>query len=92
MKKANTLNIGTAMVDLNQRHPDVRVSIPGGHKLTKKIQGLQIGRKIHLEMSGIVKGVNMDEHEHSLRINLKTIVANPGIGQQLDDLRESRRF
>lgn len=74
-----------------ERKPELRLSFPpksGG--LAAKLKGVQIGKSVTLEVTGKVRGINFDDYEHSLRLDVRSVDVEPTMGRQIEELRESR--
>lgn len=75
-----------------ERTPELRLSFPPkGGGLAAKLKGVQIGKRLTLEVTGKVCGINFDDYEHSLRLDVQSVAVVPSMGDQIEEVRESRR-
>jgi hypothetical protein len=74
-----------------ERKAEVRVTIPPEKKgLASKLNGLKIGKRLVLEITGKIVALNMDSYETSCRLEITALDAAPSMGHQIEQLKESR--
>lgn len=91
MKNSSKTAMAEAPV-MVERKAEVRVTIPPGKKgLASKLNGLKIGKRLVLEVTGKIVALNMDSYETSARLEITALDCEPSLGHQMEELRESRK-
>jgi bifunctional DNA-binding transcriptional regulator/antitoxin component of YhaV-PrlF toxin-antitoxin module len=91
MKKSSTKETMPMLAEPMERKAEVRVTIPPHMKsLAKKLNGLKIGKRLVIEVTGRIVALNMDAYETSVRMEITGIDTEASMGHQVEELRESR--
>jgi hypothetical protein len=80
------------MGDIPERKAEMRLTIPPEKKsLTSTINGLKIGKRATFTITGKIVSLSMDRYDSSVRIEVSALDCDPGLGGQVEDLRNSRK-
>lgn len=75
------------------RPAQVRISIPSGKKaLSSKLNGIGLGRKVTIEVTGRVCSSRNDDYGSELCLDLSTMEIEQGLSGQVNQMRNLRRY
>lgn len=75
-----------------ERTAEMRISVPPDKKaLAKAISGLKMGKRVTFEVTGKITSMSMDSYHHSLQLEITALDCDPGMGGQVEGVRESRK-
>lgn len=85
-------NTKDVLAEMPERKAELRLTIPPGKKsLANTLNGLKIGKRLVLEVTGKIVALNMDSYETSVRLEVSAIDCETTMGQQVEAVRESRK-
>lgn len=88
--KAKAVNLGEVA---RVRPAEVRIEIPADKiSMANKIQGLGLGRKVTVEVTGRVCRANASDFESTLCLEISSLHVEPGMGGQVEQVRNRRRY